>query len=129
MSEIRSEVASFLGPQFEAQNIDIRRGSVEVLIDIATVGVVYYAFSRYKSFVESLDLLAHQLGRVLARFSGPDTAHIRGGWIPSPALFHPAADHAMIVDAGSLYILLVGYLILTNTVLIGFVLWMLLRRY
>src|SRR4051794_35171353 len=51
-----------LGPEFDVRSISLARGSIEIFV---TIGAVYYALSRYKNFVDSIELLASQLAGVV----------------------------------------------------------------
>lgn len=76
-TEVKEEVAAALGPNFVVTT-GFATGSVEVTAIIATVGVVYLSVSRYKSFIESLDLLVFHLKKVLSRFCGPMMSTVAG---------------------------------------------------
>src|ERR1051325_7295678 len=73
-----------LGPEFEMRAMTLGRGSVELLV---VVGTAYYAVSRYKNFIESLDLMVDQMrslvGDLFARQPGTGAT---ATWTPLPPL-------------------------------------------
>lgn len=123
--EIKEEVNAILGPNFRVEQVQYRIGSVEVSVVIATVGIVYYAVSRYKSFVESLDLMAFQLRKLIGRYTGPLDTYVTSGWVAGPALARlPAEVESEDLGPGILLIL-IWYLALSNAALLGFLFWLL----
>jgi hypothetical protein len=52
----QKQVAETLGPEFEVIDLHVRRGSAVILVVVATIGTVVMTFSRYESFVKSLNL-------------------------------------------------------------------------
>lgn len=59
--EMRKITQDTLGTEFSVRSITPIRGSIEILV---VVGTTYYAVSKYKNFVDSLELLRNQLGSV-----------------------------------------------------------------
>ena len=68
-NEMRSlmnyEVRKILGPEFDIRNLSFSYGSLEV---IAAIGTTYYIVSRYKNFVESVELLTNQFKKMIPDF-------------------------------------------------------------
>src|SRR5262249_10436460 len=55
-------VGDILGPEYRVEKIELRRGSVAILVFIAGA---YTAVSHYRHFVESLELLVSQIKKLL----------------------------------------------------------------
>lgn len=126
-TEVKEEVKIILGLQFKVAQVDYFKGSVEVSVIIATAGVVYYAVSRYKNFIESLDILVFHLRKVLYRFVEPMDSRVSGEWLPCPNMVQfSGAD--LDVSLTRITMLLIWYLVLTNAVLLSLVIWILIRR-
>jgi hypothetical protein len=128
INEIRKTVYSTIGPRFEVRELEIRPGSVELIVVITTVGTLYYGISRYKNFIESLDLLASQLRRIFVRLFNPTEVIVTAGWEPGTAFIHPSTSNQLATGSPALYGLLIGYLVVTNLVFIAFVLWQLVSK-
>jgi hypothetical protein len=87
---IAAAVHTYMGPEFDVRSMSFARGSLELLV---VVGTLYYAVSRYKNFVESIELLIAQLKRVTAAFFGPprmlEPVSVQGNWTPGPGWYRP----------------------------------------
>ena len=84
--EIAAAVKEQLGPEFDVRSLTFARGSITVLL---VVGTVYYAISRYKSFIESVELLVSHLKDLIRRFFerlAPMPVSVSASWTPGPAL-------------------------------------------
>jgi len=126
-SELKNEVKIVLGNHFKVTQIDYFRGSVEISVIIAAVGVVYYAISRYKNFIESLDLLVFHLRKLLHGFAGPMDSQVTGEWLPGPNMIQ-VNDIDSEINIIGITKLLIWYLILTNVALLSLLIWILIRR-
>lgn len=125
--EIKHAVREYLGGEFEVQSVDFLWGSVEVLI---AIGTIYYAISRYESFVRSLELLTAHLRIRLARLvgrSGMQPIHISATWLPGPSLarVEETACRSESIDTPSLLLL---YLVVSHGALLAVLVWMLATR-
>jgi hypothetical protein len=67
-SEIGQQVEQTLGSDFEMLEVRLNRGSVSILIILGATGTFYMGFSRYESFIKSVNLLVSQLKSVLRKF-------------------------------------------------------------
>jgi hypothetical protein len=85
--EIQDQVRATLGPEFQVQSFDIRKGSVTLLVAVSTVFAIYMGFSRYESFIKSANLLVSQLKTIAQRIlgrtgnAGSDNLDVRGTWV------------------------------------------------
>jgi hypothetical protein len=125
-AEIRELTERILGPEFEVRSISYRRGSVEI---IAIVGVAFYAVSRYKNFVESLELLYSQLKGSIQRFANgrvPGPTTVDGSWSPGPALVL-AESRLGGVNAFDVTSILLWYLIVSHAALMTLFIWQIAR--
>lgn len=120
-----------LGPEFDVRSMSVTRGSIEILV---TIGAVYYALSRYKNFVESIELLASQLAGVVRRFLEEAMRHqpvpqlsVSGTWEPGPALVRLEAFEPVLPGIAWAYPLL-WYVILRHAALLALFIWVLARR-
>jgi hypothetical protein len=66
--EIRQQVHETLGSDFEVLEVRLDRGSVAILVIIGAAGTFYMGFSRYESFIKSVNLLVSQLKTAFPRF-------------------------------------------------------------
>jgi hypothetical protein len=110
-----------------------RRGSVEIVLVVAAVGTVYVLVSRYKNFVESINLLVRHLKRVIERFfmgGGPFRFTVEGSWSPERGL-----DNAKMLPAApagwrewDVSRILLAYLILSHAALLIVFIWLIVSR-
>ena len=124
--EITNAVHEYMGPEFDVRSMSFARGSVEMLV---VIGTLYYAVSRYKSFVESIELLAAQLKRVVTNFFGgigPAAVSVRATWSPGPGLAQ-AVPRLLSGAMGASPGVVVGYLILSHAAMLAVLLWLLVR--
>jgi hypothetical protein len=133
--EIRSElkrqvdenVKKTLGEQFEVRRFSIDRGSIEFLI---LVGTTYYAVSKYKNFIESINLLAAQLRSLFSRIASaqtPSPIEVTGDWSPSPALVN-AEIASSRVDSDPILLILLLYIILSHAAMLTVIIYQLLKK-
>jgi hypothetical protein len=59
---VQRQVDETLGVEFDVISVEIRRGSITVLIVIGTVGSILMTFSHYENFIKSMNLLVSQAG-------------------------------------------------------------------
>jgi hypothetical protein len=124
--EIADAVKQSLGQEFEVRSMTIGRGSIEILV---LIGTAYYVVSRYKNFVESMELMVRQVKGVVRRFfesTLPIRAVVDGSWAPiggivqsSPLQPEPGQERNMYV---------VWYLILSHAGMLTVLLWLLIRN-
>src|SRR5205814_1505782 len=84
--ELAASIHEHLGPEFDVRSMTFARGSLEILI---VVGTLYYAVSRYKNFVESIELAVAQMKRTVGSFFErrvPQPVAVRGTWNPGPGM-------------------------------------------
>lgn len=120
-NDIKQEMVKSLGEAFHIKSITIGRGSIEVLI---VIGTTYYAISRYKNFIESLELLSSQIRNVANRFfsaNRPESPDISVTWTPGRALalLDRSRDRLLPIQNN----ILLYYLIISHAVLLSFLLW------
>ncbi len=85
-SQINEAVRSGLGSDFNVQSITYYPGSLTILV---VIGTTYYAISRYKSFIESVELLVSQIRNLLSTTVSQGTnsrISASSNWIPGPGL-------------------------------------------
>ena len=132
--DIDRQVQETLGPDFEVLNVEFRKGSLEVLVVLGAVGTFYMGFSRYESFVKSVNLLVSQIKGLLQRFFGrapgapvQTPISVTGSWQPGPVV--TAANQMLSVSSGinsSHFVL--GYLLLSHAALLCVLLWLVVRH-
>ena len=130
--EIEQQVKETLGPDFEVIRVDIRQGSVTLWIVIGAVGTFFMGFSRYESFIKSVNLLVDHLKGLLRRFfsdvpGGGPTVSATGSWQPAPVI--TAANQVFTSSSGldSGMIMLI-YLMLSHAAMTTILLWLLVRH-
>jgi hypothetical protein len=129
-SEIIAVTQQNLGPEFDVRSMTFARGSIEILV---TIGAVYYAVSRYKPFVESVELFVSQLTGVVRRFfhgslplPSQDVA-VSATWSPGPAF---AGREAVLTpgEGPDWAFPLLWYLIVSHAALIAVLIWILVGK-
>jgi len=131
MVEIRKEIQrnmsrlakETVGPEFEITNMTVGRGSVELLI---TLGATYVVISRYKNFIESLNLFRRQLETIIRDY-GP-FAEVNATWSPAPALAVAQAGSPSFESQSLTQVLLLAYLILSHAALLTVFIWLVVKR-
>ena len=111
--EIDTIVQSLFGTEFGLQELSIKRGSIEI---IAVIGAAYYAISKYKNFIESIELARTQIENLFARRLSIDARLISSSWQPGAILLNN--NHASC-DSCYFNKLLIWYLIFTHFILLG----------
>lgn len=132
--EIRQQVQETLGSDFEVLDVRLGRGSVTILVVIGAVGTFYMGFSRYESFIKSVNLLVSQLKAVFRRFferinPGPPDIDlsVTGNWQPSTSVLN--AREKLESSSGFDYgLALLIYLLLSHAALLGTLVWLLIRH-
>jgi hypothetical protein len=132
--EIRQQVKETLGSDFEVLEVRLDRGSVAILVVVGAVGTFYMGFSRYESFIKSVNLLVSQLKGVFRRFfervnPGPPDIDlsVTGSWQPSATVLNAREklESSASFDYG---IALLVYLLLSHAALLGTLVWLLIRH-
>jgi hypothetical protein len=125
--EMADAVHKHMGPEFDIRSMSFARGSVEILV---VIGTLYYAVSRYKNFVESIELLVAQLKRVVTGFFDQRTSpvSVQGNWTPGPGLVQaaPRLSGGLIGESPGL---VVWYLVLSHAAMLAVLLWLLVRGF
>jgi hypothetical protein len=132
--EIQNQVRGTLGPNFDLVNVRIEKGSLTLLIFIGAVGTFFMGFSRYESFVKSVNLLVEQLKDFMKRFFGRSVGggavapvSVSGSWEPGSSL--AAANSVFAESSGpDANRILLGYLIFSHAALLGVLLWLVIRH-
>ena len=124
--ELTSTVHETLGPEFQVRSVTIGRGSIEIVV---LIGTTYYAISRYKNFVESIELMVRQVKEVVKRFferAAPMHVTVSASWTPGNGL----AGLATLQDdaAAERVNPALWYLILSHAAMLAVVLWLLVGR-
>ncbi len=122
-SQIESAARRILGPQFEVRRFEYRRGTIKIWV---VLFAAYVAISRYKSFIESLELFASQVRDLVRRFLG-NRASVDVNWFLGPALAASKAG-AEIPETFPLLTAAIAYLILSHAALVTLVIWLIARR-
>jgi len=84
--EVEVAVKETLGGEFALTSLTVGKGSIEI---VAIIGTTFYAISRWKSFVESIELMVEQLKRVIRRHlekASPSHPTITATWTPGRGL-------------------------------------------
>jgi hypothetical protein len=121
--EISEVVQQSLGPEFEVRSMTVGRGSIEILV---LIGTAFYAISRYRSFVESMELLMRQLRKVVRFFferSAQMSVSVSGSWTPMGGI--PGAFSYSLEDQNG-NTLILWYLILSHAGMLAVLLWLLI---
>jgi hypothetical protein len=121
--EISKSVKQALGPEFEVRSLAIGRGSIEIMI---LIGTVYYAISRYKNFVESMELMVQQLKEVVRYFFERTTQArlvVNGSWAPIGSITQSSPLRAEIREGKNTFV--VWYLIVSHAGMLAVLLWLL----
>lgn len=132
--EIRQQVKETLGSDFEVVDVRLDHGSVAILVVIGAAGTFYMGFSRYESFIKSVNLLVSQLKAVFRRFfervnPGPPDIDlsVTGSWQPSTTVLN-ARERLESSSSFDYGIALLIYLLLSHATLLGTLVWLLIRH-
>jgi len=130
-AEIDAQVRKTLGPEFEVESVEFNEGSIEAYVHLAAVGTILMAFSKYESFIKSVNLLISQLKGLLQRFfsqgAEQPSVSVTGRWVPGPVISE--ANQAFGVSSGidsSQFVL--PYLVLSHAAILGVLLWLVIRH-
>ena len=127
-SEVEDILKKILGDQFEVRRLTVVRGSVEVLI---LIGTTYYAVSRYKNFIESINLLTSQIKSLFSKIASqnqPSTSiEVTGDWSPSPALINAEVASSRVTSNPILLIMLL-YIILSHAAMLTVIIYQFLQK-
>jgi hypothetical protein len=128
-SEAERIVHSKSDGHLRIEYFSIEKGSITVTIVLGTIGVVYYGISRYRSFVESIQLIQSQLKKMFETFISSISlnANISDSWQPSDDF---------VLDMDSFYnekidriqLVLIGYLIFSHFILLSVLVYLVLHR-
>jgi len=124
--ELQRATREILGPEFEVRSMAVGRGSIEI---IALIGTSLYVMSRYKNFVESIELLVAQFRRVVLRFLGQyesEPSEVTTTWTPGSALTTAMVGTTKVYRWHSEPLLLI-YVILSHAALLTALLWLVLE--
>jgi hypothetical protein len=111
--EINKVVGNILGKNFTVSELAIKNGSVEVLVVISAIGVVYMGLSRYKNFIESIDLLRTHVRDIISHRADVPAPTITSTWEPSPLVVRNLNDNQSS-DNNPLLLVLVAYILITH---------------
>jgi hypothetical protein len=123
--EIEQAVHDILGPEFVVRGVSVVRGSVTLLF---AIGTTYYVISKYKNFVESLELLKSQLKRLMLRYFENMQPTIDITWTPGPSLANAEVIGPVYGSLDRIQLLLLSYLIISHAALLAMVLWLLYKK-
>lgn len=125
--EISGVVKESLGPEFEVRSLAVGRGSIEILV---LIGTAYYVVSRYKNFVDSLELMVRQLRQAVRHFfemSAPTHVSVSGSWIPGPGLLQ--AEGIPQQARASTDRLVLFYLVISHAGMLALLVWLVIEAF
>jgi hypothetical protein len=132
--EIQEQVRLTLGPEFQVQSFDIRKGSLTLFVVVSTAFAFYMGFSRYESFIKSANLLVSQLKVIVQRILGQTTTagsgnlDVQGTWVP----LAPITEAHNALSPGRRGFdncrLLLLYVLTSHVALLAVFIWLLLRH-
>jgi hypothetical protein len=133
-SEIRRQVEKMLGSDVEVLRVRIEKGSVEILVWLGMAVTIFMTFSRYESFVKSVNLLVSQIKNLLRRFfesASPAAPGIdftvTGSWEPSQTVL--MAQERLSASSSLDYSpFLLAYLILSHAALLALMVWLVVKH-
>jgi len=132
--EIRRQVESTLGSDFEVVRVTVDKGSAQILVVLGIAVTIFMTFSRYESFIKSVNLLVSQIKGFLRRFfesaspgaPGIDVS-VTGSWQPSQAVL--SAQEKLSASTGLDYgLLLLVYLVLSHAALSVLMIWLVIKH-
>ncbi len=133
-NEIESQIRAHLGQEFELESLNIEKGSVTLLIAISAAGAFFMGFSRYESFIKSMNLLVQQLKDIMRRIFGrnrfsdePNPVEVSGSWEPNESMAAANKVFTETSDADPNRLLQI-YLIMSHAALLGVMLWLIIRH-
>lgn len=122
-AELTEAVKQSLGQEFEIRSMTVGRGSVEILV---LIGTAYYVVSRYKNFVESMELMVRQVKEVVRRFferAAPVRVVVSGSWAPVGGVIQSSPLQSDPAEGRNTFV--VWYLILSHAGMLIALLWLL----
>lgn len=127
--EMNKTAKDVLGRDFEIRTMTVGKGSLELFIVLAATGTVYMGFSRYKNFIESLELLKSQIEGVLRR-SMPSVVRMDGSVVPGLALFEAGVPVGSTEQNSSnlTQMILLIYVVSSHAALLVMTLWILFKK-
>jgi len=129
--EMEDAARALFGKDFYIRTVTVGRGSIELLVILATAGTFYMGFSRYKNFIESAQLLKSQLQGIVRKFI-PEAGEVNANFVPGPALAPVEASFASSeFDSqrhSGLTMLLLWYVILSHAALLAIALWTIYKK-
>jgi hypothetical protein len=132
--EIQEQVRSTLGPEFQVQSLDIRKGSVTLLVAVSTAFGFYMGFSRYESFIKSANLLVSQLKGIVQRILGQSTnagagnLDVQGTWVPLAPITEAHNELSPAPRGLDSCRLLLFYVLTSHAALLAVFIWLLLHH-
>jgi hypothetical protein len=127
--DVEARVKKEMGEQFEVRKFDVEPGSVEVIL---VIGTAYVVVSRYKNFIESINLLLSQLKSMFSNFA---VAHSRapievaGNWSPGAALVNiEATSSKPSYDYNIVLLILLFYFVLSHAALLSVIIYQILKK-
>jgi hypothetical protein len=138
--EISELIRKYLGKQFTLESISIKKGSITIIAIIAATIATFDLISKYKDFIDSLDLIKNQVSRLINRFirrNQPQHIQQQQHHHQQPAVMVNTTislDIYSLVDPEpnniySLVKFLIYYLALVNLLLLGILTFHLLFHY
>jgi len=129
--DVEELIRETLGPEFQIQSLNLRRGSVTILIAISAAYAFYMSFSRYESFIKSSNLLASQIKSVVKRIFGQasseDELEVSATWNPMSPI---TEAHNVFRRHGGFdsNLLLLAYILVSHAALLGVFIWLLIHH-
>lgn len=120
--EMKKVTQDTLGTEFSVRSVTPIRGSIEILV---VIGTTYYAASKYKNFVDSLELLRNQLEGLVRRFFRQKNATVSSSMTLGPTVAIGGMTTPSVFDSNKL---LLGYLILSHAAMLVLFIWIIVRR-
>ena len=110
-----------LGSEFAIRSVTPIRGSIEILV---VVGTTLVAVSKYKNFIDSLELLRRQLEGVIRRYMSPNAE------VSSSTTLGLGVPVGNVTENGSFNanIWILGYLILSHAALLVVFIWLVVKK-
>jgi len=128
---LESIVKETLGEQFQLKSLTVGRGSIEVIANVATT---YYAVSKYKNFVESIDLMVQQCKSLISKYFGDRIkckTVVTANWVAAPSLSKLQASNQPIVEKtkNNEMSIVTKYLVFSHFILTAAILFILLEKH
>lgn len=127
--EMEDAIKRELGNTFYIERLEVKRGSVEILV---VIGTAYYVVAKYKNFNDSLSLAKTQVERILRRFfnrpihSKMVDLDVKSEVIKSGSLLQSQKVSENTGLNFNIYRSIVFYLILSNLIMLGVIIYLVL---